>query len=377
MWLGRRRSRRTANAKRRPGYGALTVSIVPRVFAFLWEVSPALFLTLIVILLFNAFAPAAMAWLSMKVIVDGVVEATTSGSGWMALTVPVAAVFAIWVVNAGLASADVVVRRLLQQKTEILESVKLLNKAGTLDVAFFETPRFYDQLHQAVQQRWTVHYVANQSLGLLQRVVSLTAMLSLLSVLHPIAIVVLPAGGERGTRLCACPISCRQVPRLRQCAVRPVLDARAQDSHGGGRSECPFACRDGGDLGLRHQSSRGRSHLAWRPDPGVYRLDTVPHSARRSRQLDGRSLRTLPARRPVFPVPGSRSGVRHRNPHTASHTYPASTQAVGRAIGAPRRQLRLPGFRNEGSGATLVCHSIRREGRACRRERRWQDHQSA
>ena len=171
----------------------LTVMVVPRVFAFLWEVSPTLFVTLVLILLFNAFAPAAMAWLSMKVIVDGVVAATTSGSGWSALTVPVAAVFTIWVVNAALASADVVVRRLLQQKTEILESVKLLEKAGSLDIAFFETPRFYDRLHQAVEHRWTVHYVANQSLGLLQRGVSLTAMLSLLSVLHPIAIVVLLA----------------------------------------------------------------------------------------------------------------------------------------------------------------------------------------
>ena len=171
----------------------LTANVVPRVFAFLWEVSPALFVTLVLILLFNAFAPAAMVWLSMKVIVDGVVAATTTGSGWVALTVPVVAVFTIWVANAALASADVVVRRLLQQKTEILESVKLLEKAGSLDIAFFETPRFYDQLHQAVAQRWTVHYVANQSLALLQRVVSLTAMLSLLSVLHPVAIVVLLA----------------------------------------------------------------------------------------------------------------------------------------------------------------------------------------
>ena len=171
----------------------LTVSIMPRVFAFLWEVSPTLFVTLILILLFNAFAPAAMAWLSMKVIVDGVVAAATTGSGWFDLTVPVAAVFVIWTANAALGSADVVVRRLLQQKTEILESVKLLNKAGSLDISFFETPRFYDQLHQAVEQRWTVHYVANQSLGLLQCVVSLTALLSLLSVLHPVAIVVLLA----------------------------------------------------------------------------------------------------------------------------------------------------------------------------------------
>ncbi|MCY3838447.1 MAG: hypothetical protein OXH09_07385 [Gammaproteobacteria bacterium] len=168
-----------------------SIAVVPRVFAFLWEVSPALFVTLACILLFNAFAPAALAWLSMKVIVDGVVEAATTGSGWLALSVPLAAVFAIWMINAGLSSVDVIVRRLLQQKTEVLESVKLLEKSATLDIAFFETPRFYDHLHQAVNHRWYVHLVANQSLSLLQQGISLVAMLGLLSALHPVAIAVL------------------------------------------------------------------------------------------------------------------------------------------------------------------------------------------
>ncbi|MCY3621305.1 MAG: ABC transporter ATP-binding protein [Gammaproteobacteria bacterium] len=168
-----------------------SIAVVPRVFAFLWEVSPGLFVTLASILLFNAFAPAALAWLSMKVIVDGVVEAATTGSGWLALSVPLGAVFAIWMINAGLSSADVIVRRLLQQKTEVLESVKLLEKSATLDIAFFETPRFYDGLHQAVNHRWYVHHVANQSLSLLQQGISLVAMLGLLSVLHPVAIAVL------------------------------------------------------------------------------------------------------------------------------------------------------------------------------------------
>ena len=169
----------------------LSIAVVPRVFGFLWEVSPTLLVTLASILLFNAFAPAALAWLSMKVIVDGVVEAATTGSGWLALSVPLGAVFAIWMVNTGLSSVDVIVRRLLQEKTEVLESVKLLEKAATLDIAFFETPRFYDQLHQAVNHRWYVHYVANQSLSLLQQGISLIAMLGLLSVLHPVAMAVL------------------------------------------------------------------------------------------------------------------------------------------------------------------------------------------
>ena len=169
----------------------LSIAVVPRVFAFLWEVSPTLFVTLACILLFNALAPAALAWLSMKVIVDGVVDAATTGSGWLALSVPLGAVFAIWMINSGLSAVDVIVRRLLQQKTEVLESAKLLEKSASLDIAFFETPRFYDQLHQAVNHRWYVHQVANQSLSLLQQGISLVAMLGLLSVLHPVAIAVL------------------------------------------------------------------------------------------------------------------------------------------------------------------------------------------
>ena len=170
-----------------------TVAVVPRVFAFLWEVSPTLLVCLILILVFNALAPAALAWLSMKVIVDGVVEAATAGTGWLSLTVPLCAVFAIWIASATLSSFDRIVRRLLQERTQILESAKLLRKAGSLDIAFFETPRFYDQLHQAVEHRWRVHDVANQSLSFLHRAVSLAAMISLLSVLHPLAILVLLA----------------------------------------------------------------------------------------------------------------------------------------------------------------------------------------
>ena len=170
-----------------------TVATVPRVFAFLWEVSPGLLVGLGLILVFNAVAPAALAWLSMKVLVNGVIEATTDTADWFGLAVPLGAVFAIWVASSVLSTLDRIVRRLLQEKTEVLESGKLLGKAGTLDIAFFETPRFYDQLHQAVENRWRVHDVANRSLSVLQDVVSFVAMVSLLAVLHPAAILLLLA----------------------------------------------------------------------------------------------------------------------------------------------------------------------------------------
>lgn len=169
----------------------MTIATVPRVFVFLWEVSPRLLVGLGLILVFNAVAPAALAWLSMKVLVNGVIEATTDTADWFALAVPLGAVFAIWVASSVLSTLDRIVRRLLQEKTEILESGKLLSKAGTLDIAFFETPRFYDQLHQAVENRWRVHDVANRSLSVSQDVVSFVAMVSLLAVLHPAAILLL------------------------------------------------------------------------------------------------------------------------------------------------------------------------------------------
>ena len=169
------------------------VTVVPRVFAFLLEVSPALLAGLILVLAFNALAPAAIAWLSMKVIVNGVVDAATNNAGWVPLAIPLGVLCAVSIASAALASFEGIIRRLLQEKTEVLESGKLLRKAGTLDIAFFETPRFYDLLHQAVEHRWRVHDVANRSLSILHQAVSLLAMVSLLALLHPAAILVLLA----------------------------------------------------------------------------------------------------------------------------------------------------------------------------------------
>ena len=168
------------------------ITVVPRVYAFLWDVSPPLFGGLILILVSNALAPAIVAWLSMKVIVNRVHDAVT-GTEALALTLPLTALFAVWIASATLSSLDTIIRRLLQERTEILESTRLLTKAGSLDIAFFETPRFYDRLHQALEHRWRVHDVANRSLSVLHQAVAFVAMVSLLTVLHPVAILVLLA----------------------------------------------------------------------------------------------------------------------------------------------------------------------------------------
>ena len=167
--------------------------IVPRCHAFSWEASRTFYLALLAILMVNAVIPALITWLSMKVLLDGVVDAAAGSTSWFTTLFPLGAVVVLSVLNAGLTSAYEVFRRILQEKTADLESVKILEKSGSLDIAFFETPKFYDLLQQATEHRWYVHFNATQSFSFLQQLISFVAMVSLLAVLHPIAICVLIA----------------------------------------------------------------------------------------------------------------------------------------------------------------------------------------
>ena len=69
----------------------------------------------------------------------------------------------------------------------------MIDKAGALDVAFFETPRFYDQMHHANTQIYRLTNICHSTMSLVSQLFSVAAMMALLSILHPLAIVVLLA----------------------------------------------------------------------------------------------------------------------------------------------------------------------------------------
>ena len=165
--------------------------IVPRTLAFTWEASSVFLSGAILILLVNALTPALVTWLSMKVLLDGIVDSLTDSSKFFIVAASLGTVVGLWLLNAMLTSTYEVVRRTLQQKTETLESVKLLEKSASLDIAFFESPKFYDLMQHAKDNRWLVHFTATQSFTFFQHLIGFVAMVSLLSVLHPIAILVL------------------------------------------------------------------------------------------------------------------------------------------------------------------------------------------
>ncbi|MDE0225313.1 MAG: ABC transporter ATP-binding protein [Gammaproteobacteria bacterium] len=166
--------------------------IVPRIFRYLWEVAPALLSIQCVLMFVTAVIPAAIVWMT-KVIIDAVVGAAGDEMAWTAVFIPVAVIFALWILQALCDAVSGFTNHIFSEKVWYSAYQRILDKAGALDVAFYETPRFYDQLHHANQQIHRMSAISYASMGLIQQSFSLMAMVSLLLVLHPLAIVVLIA----------------------------------------------------------------------------------------------------------------------------------------------------------------------------------------
>ena len=166
--------------------------IVPRVYRFLWEVTPGLFTISCAIMVVTALIPAAIIYMT-KVIVDGVVETAAGGGHWSELLVPVGIVFALWIVETLLRTVSGMVQSMLSERVQFAAQEQLIEKAGMLDVAFYESPKFYDQLRHAQDQLYQINGIVWSSISLLRGSVGLSAITGLLAILHPLAIVVLIA----------------------------------------------------------------------------------------------------------------------------------------------------------------------------------------
>ena len=166
--------------------------VVPRVYRFLWETAPVLFVVACALMVVVALIPAAMLYVT-KVIVDGVVDAAARGGSWTELITPVALMFGLWLSETLLNAVTNPVQSILSQRVYYAAQERVIEKAGALDIAFFESPKFYDQLRHAQDQLYQVESVVWSTISLLRNGVGLTAIMGLLTILHPFAIVVLIA----------------------------------------------------------------------------------------------------------------------------------------------------------------------------------------
>ena len=126
-----------------------------------------------------------------KVIVDTVFESQGLTLQWSLVVVPLALIFSLWLGSSVVNGIGGVVQDQLSERTFNSTNKKLLRKASTLDMAFFEAPKFYDQLTQANQTQGSLQYLPMYIFDVFQSAISLIALIGLMSLLHPLAFLVL------------------------------------------------------------------------------------------------------------------------------------------------------------------------------------------
>ena len=160
---------------------------IDRAFLFVWRASPgwtilSLFLTVI-----QGTLPLVTLYI-MKLIVDAVTSAirsgdvSTNGSQVIYLIVLAAGVA---IFHAALRSAGAYVSKV--QSTIVTDRVAttLQDKSISLDLSYYENPRYYDTLHRAQQEGpYRPTHIVNGLIRLIQSGVSLTAMVGLLFLFH-------------------------------------------------------------------------------------------------------------------------------------------------------------------------------------------------
>ncbi len=166
------------------------IPLIPRVLLLIWQVSPWMVIFIGVMAVISGLVPPAILFL-MKLIVDTVAENRSVDASWLIVIVPLAIIFGLWVGSAVLDSINNLVETILYERTENTTNKQLLDKACKLDIAFFEAPKFYDQLQQANEHQWSLQSLPIQMFSLLQQVLQLGALIGLLSLLHPLAFVAL------------------------------------------------------------------------------------------------------------------------------------------------------------------------------------------
>jgi ATP-binding cassette, subfamily B, bacterial len=125
-------------------------SSLPRVLKLVWSTHAGYTVSLGLITAIRGFAPAASAWVT-KLVIDSVVHAIgtkdVSPVVWLVLLQ-----LLISVITSLLTTLSNINQQLLQELVSNRVRLMVMEKANTLDLAFFENPEFYDKLRQAQEQ---------------------------------------------------------------------------------------------------------------------------------------------------------------------------------------------------------------------------------
>ena len=167
----------------------------PRVIKLVWDASRRYTLLTLLFTALSSAVPPVELWLT-KVAVDRVIAAIglstqQAAPNWSSVLTPVGLLFATWVLGGICGSLSAGLSGLLADRVGDHTQTIILEKASSLDIAFYDSPTFYDRMANAKREYWRATGLTIQSWQVLARLLSLLGTLGLLLRLHPVAALVL------------------------------------------------------------------------------------------------------------------------------------------------------------------------------------------
>ncbi|HLL78031.1 MAG TPA: ABC transporter ATP-binding protein [Ktedonobacteraceae bacterium] len=152
---------------------------LPRVMGLVWSTDRALTLGMLLISILRGFLPAVSVSIT-RLLIDSVVKAIITHVTTM-VWVFVALQLAANLADRLLSTLSNIVQQLLQEKVSNRVQLLILEKANTLDLAFFEDSEFYDKLRRASDEaNYKPVQMISQTFDLLRSIITLFSMIALL-----------------------------------------------------------------------------------------------------------------------------------------------------------------------------------------------------
>ena len=135
----------------------------------------------IVLIVAQGFLPAAIVYLT-RPLVNGIVAAAGSGGGWGPVLLPAAGMAAALLLAEVLRGVAQWVRTMQAELVQDHIASLIQRKSVEADLAFYESPEFYDHLHRAREEAGYRPIALLETLGsLLQNSITIAAMLVVLA----------------------------------------------------------------------------------------------------------------------------------------------------------------------------------------------------
>lgn len=167
------------------------LSRYPQALKLVWQANPRYTLLIAVLTLISSVTAPAQIWLTKLLIdqVSVVVQGTGQGTAmvWSAILPPTVAFILALVLSDVSNSLRSSLRDILQMQVNTYAQALILQKAASLDIAFYETPAFYDRLENAMRDVWRTQNLPWILLDTSGAALSLILTIGLLVSLHPLA----------------------------------------------------------------------------------------------------------------------------------------------------------------------------------------------